>query len=880
MRIHRIKLHNYRGVTGAEVAFPSEGVTIIEGDNEVGKTSLSEAIDLLLAERDDSTKRGVKAVKPAGKDVGAEVEIEMSSGPYRFRYRKRWHKQKETVLEILEPKKTQFTGREAHDKVRAILDETLDGGLWEALRLRQGAQLEQATFAGGSLGRALDLAAGGDSAGDREDDLWVRITTERDRYWTATGQAKADRTATSARVTASASQVAELEAILLGLEEDAEQVDRLMAEAAALVGKQKGHDEVLDGLAAQFEAIKTHRNEVERLAGLRDTAHAHRDRALEVSKSRTEFVQRAANAADAVAKLESEVEAALPARTQVEDRRSEAHKTFEVCKGEVREAEIAQRWALGDRDYRRQQIEMEQMSERNDRVLDAVRRRSEAVEVLDASHVNDELVKRIEDAHLELAKAGASAASAAATVNTEALNDIDIEIDGRSVALEAGGHHEIVVAGSVEVVVPGTISMVVKAGAEAQVLADRLTEAQTGFASVCGEGHVIGLAEARKAAAARNEAERVLVEVAKSIDQDLRDLTPEALAQKVERLTIHVASYESERSPEPPIPPDLDSAQVLASECDSVLQECREKLERLKKDLVDASTAVQEVDLGDATSKALIVQAQAALSAAEESLNAARDDAVDEDVAEQLADTESAVLARIKELTEAEARLAAEDPDSVEELLQNARAVKKRLADDQHDNEVTARDLRTKLALKGEEGLANKLDIAKSELVHLTADHERLEARAAAAKLLYDTFAKRRAEAHHRYVAPFRERIEQLGRLVFPRTLEVELDDDLRIARRTLDGVTLDFADLSGGAQEQLGMISRLACASIVAADGAPVIFDDALGWSDPGKLDRMGAVISMAGRSCQIIVLTCTPGRYKSVGKATVVSLPKDQLI
>jgi len=876
MRIHRIKLHNYRGVTDAEVKFPDQGVTIIEGDNEVGKTSLSEAIDLLLAERDDSSKRGVKAVKPAGKDVGAEVEIEMSSGPYRFRYRKRWHRQKETVLEILEPEKTQLTGREAHDKVRSILDETLDGGLWEALRLRQGTQLEQAAFAGGSLGRALDLAAGGDSAGDREDDLWVRITTERDRYWTATGQAKVDRTAASARVTASASQVAELEAILLGLEEDAEHVDRLMTEAAALVNKQKDHDEVLDGLVAQFEAIKTHRNEVERLAGLKDTAQARHDGAVVVSKSRTELVQRTANAAVGVAKLKSQVEAALPARTQVEDRRREAQKTFEVCKGEVREAEIAQRWALGDRDYRRQQIEMAQLSERNDRVLDAVRRRSEASAVLDAIHVNDELVKRIEDAHLELAKAGASAASAAATVSTEALTNIGIEIDGRSVALESGGHHEIVVAGSVEVVVPGTISMVVKAGAEAQVLADLLAEAQTGFASVCEEGHVTGLVEARTAAEARNEAERVLVEVAKSIAQDLRDLTPEELAQKVERLTAHVASYESERSPEPPIPPDLGSAQVLASLRDRVLQECQEKRERLEKDLVDASAAVQKVDLGDATSGALLVQAQTAWRVVEESLNVARDAAVDEDVAKQLADTDSAVLARIKELTEAETRLAAEDPDSVEELLQNARAVNKRLADDLHDNEVTTRDLRTKLALKGEEGLANTLDIAKSELVRLTVDHERLEARAAAAKLLYDTFAKRRAEAHHRYVAPFRERIEQLGRLVFRPSLEVELDDDLRIARRTLDGVTLDFDDLSGGAQEQLGMISRLACASIVAADGgAPVIFDDALGWSDPRKLDRMGAVISMAGRSCQIIVLTCTPGRYESVGSATIIQLP-----
>jgi hypothetical protein len=175
----------------------------------------------------------------------------------------------------------------------------------------------------------------------------------------------------------------------------------------------------------------------------------------------------------------------------------------------------------------------------------------------------------------------------------------------------------------------------------------------------------------------------------------------------------------------------------------------------------------------------------------------------------------------------------------------------------------------------GEEGLATRLDAAKSRLAHLTMAHERLEARAAAAKLLHDTFARRRTETHHRYVAPFREGIESLGRLVFGPSLQIELDDNLRISHRTLDGVTLDFSDLSTGAKEQLGMISRLACASIVATDGgAPVIFDDALGWSDPRKLESMGAAISKAGRSCQIIVLTCTPGRYASVGDAEVVQL------
>ena len=146
-------------------------------------------------------------------------------------------------------------------------------------------------------------------------------------------------------------------------------------------------------------------------------------------------------------------------------------------------------------------------------------------------------------------------------------------------------------------------------------------------------------------------------------------------------------------------------------------------------------------------------------------------------------------------------------------------AVRARLVGELHDNEGGVGELRTKLSLLGDEGLATQLDTATSELAHLTAEHERLEARAAAAKLLFETFARRRTELH-RYVAPFREGIESLGRLVFGSTLEVELADDLRIARRTLHGVTLDFADLSTGAKEQLGMISRLACASIVAADG------------------------------------------------------------
>ena len=178
--------------------------------------------------------------------------------------------------------------------------------------------------------------------------------------------------------------------------------------------------------------------------------------------------------------------------------------------------------------------------------------------------------------------------------------------------------------------------------------------------------------------------------------------------------------------------------------------------------------------------------------------------------------------------------------------------------------------------LRGERGLQSVYDEAVNQLNHVVREHERQEARAEAARILREAFAKHRQQAQQRYIEPFKNCIDQLGRIVFGPTFEVELDGDLQVARRALDGTTLDVDQLSTGAREQLGVISRLACATIVSPEdgGAPVMIDDALGWSDPQRLQGMGAVIAAAGKQCQVVVLTCTPGRYSHVGNAQVVSL------
>ncbi|NIZ91226.1 AAA family ATPase, partial [Kineococcus rubinsiae] len=172
MRVHRLRLDNFRGVEHRELRFPDAGVVVLEGANEVGKTSTVDALDLLLTEKHSSKKAAVLAVKPVHRDESSAVEAELSSGPYRFTYRKQWHSRPATTLTVTAPRHEQLTGEPAHARVQEILAETLDEGLWRALRLLQGTPLDTTALSGSSaLTAALDAAAGTTSASDDSETL-------------------------------------------------------------------------------------------------------------------------------------------------------------------------------------------------------------------------------------------------------------------------------------------------------------------------------------------------------------------------------------------------------------------------------------------------------------------------------------------------------------------------------------------------------------------------------------------------------------------------------------------------------------------------------------------------------------------------------------
>jgi len=183
---------------------------------------------------------------------------------------------------------------------------------------------------------------------------------------------------------------------------------------------------------------------------------------------------------------------------------------------------------------------------------------------------------------------------------------------------------------------------------------------------------------------------------------------------------------------------------------------------------------------------------------------------------------------------------------------------------------------RTRLEDAGESGLHHRLQEAESAHEAALANLESLQSRAGAAKLLHETLKRHRELAQEAYALPLQQELEELGCRVFGPSFAVELGSDLGVARRTLNGVTLEFSRLSAGTREQLGILLRVACARLVSkAGGVPLVLDDVLGWSDPHRLEQMGAVLGLAAEETQVVLLTCTPGRFARVSPATFISLP-----
>lgn len=871
MKLHRLVLTNYRGITHREIEFPDHGVVVVYGANEIGKSSMIEALDLLLESKDRSTKKDVKQVKPTNADVGSEVTAEISSGSYRFVYRKRFHKKCETELTVLAPHREQLTGDEAHERVRAMLAETVDTDLWRAQRVLQAASTAAVDLSGcDALSRALDVAAGDEAALSGNEPLLIeRIDTEFARYFTPTGRPTGEWAAAVKRLQDATAAVAECTKAMAEVDDRVHRHAELTTQAAELAQQCRAAEPRLTAAQAAADRIKTLTGEVHEATLIAAAAVATSAKSTAVHTARLELITEIDSRAADITSLVAQTEEAAALRAA-------AAREAEACDAAVTEAVDALTAAQQLAEAARRDVDRIAAREEGDRLtarlakIDEIEeQRAQADKELSGIVLTPEVLRRIEHAAAAVDRVAAQLELISASVEFTAAADIELAVDGRRVALPAGESWSITATGPTDVEVTGVLTARVTPGATALDVEAKHQAAQKGLADALTAGGVTDLATARSVDERRRELER-------NRDQLAATLAGVCGDEDAEQLRVRLAQLRAELPADgDPFAADAGAARAHRDEAEATRAAAQAECEARRR---RATAAAQQ--LAETTTRATVLQNEvatqrAALDAAVTRLAEERSTISDYALAETAENDGQAAQRAERRKGELSQSLAAAAPDAVAAELAEAEAEVKALRD-RHEQTLDAlRQVSIELAVLRGEGRKGKLDAAEIELEHATSEHARVGSRARSAHLLRAVMGRHRDTTRLRYVEPYRAELERLGRPVFGPTFEIEVDSDLCILSRTLDGITVPYESLSGGAKEQLGILARLACAGLVAKeDTVPVVVDDALGFTDPDRLAKMGGVFDTVGSSGQVLVLTCNPHRYDGVTGAHRIDL------
>ncbi|MFK4085783.1 AAA family ATPase [Kribbella sp. NPDC020789] len=924
MRLHSLTLRNFRGVKDRTVRLPALGTTVVVGDNEVGKSSLVEAFGLIFDLPDDSKSTRIRDIQPVGQDVGPEVTAELTLGGRELTYTKRWLKNRSTELAVVEAdgRRTAWTGREAHNEAERLFHQYVDPVLWQTLMVSQGQSLVLPTPADAEPLITAVTAESGTPVDGASMPLVSAVEHEYLRYWTRGGRPTGDFAKSEKAVAAAELAAAQALKAMEEVQQDIRRAERLALDLADVDSRLADH-------LATVEEVRERKKATDEILLRRDTVRSKAEtaRARLVNHTRTrEERERLLEEVERFTKIDAELAERRTDADTVAKAAAETVQAAEAALADVIELKDARRTDVQEAERRVSQLvdqaELERLLGQQAELIDVRTRIAAAGTILDKIKVDDAIVAALEDARSAVVEARAALAAGVPEVVVRRLGAEPVELSGKGVEApqkssgagrmpkELGFDEsaQLLVSGELVVGVPGQVEVTVRAGGEAATLRSRVDDAvrrekellkKAGVKDVAAareqlrkaDSATAELQEARRTekslTAAGDPGERIAVLTARlGVGEEDDGEQSGGKQAPVEGVPGQMSLFEEFASPhdtlfddfEPPAAPvdDLTGAQ-------RALDEARAELGVVERLLADAEFAAQQARKAADEDRSEAQQARARselagerLAAAMDALTAARklldDDAVTAAETEAMAEVEAV----LEELTAVQEQADAAGADQVAGELTDALTVATRLQGERDTLRDGLRTTEGRLEQSGRDGLATRRDVAELELAAIRSEHESLKRRAEAARRVHETLGRHRAEAQTRYSEPLQTRIEALGRSVYGPSFKVWLDDDLAVAERELDGVRLPVEALSTGAQEQLAIITRLAISHLVSTgDGSvPVIFDDALGWSDKARLRDMGGLLGRAGDHGQVIILTCMPDRYEFVPKATFIKL------
>ena len=881
MRLRKLSVNQFKRFTEpTKLDELGDGLNLVVGPNELGKSTLLDALRAVLFERYSSKARPIIALQNDRSGAAPVVELVFEVDGAEYTLTKRFVKSPHARLQC--PDGALLEADAAEDRLRSLLGFAVAGnrgatseslGMWGVLWVQQGQSFGRPDLpdsALASLSAGLESEVGIVLGGRRGRELPQVIEQRRGELVTAQrrqprGEYKdtldqvseleqrlSEQQQQQQEMSETLEQLAAAEKRLTRLEDGSQ--DRIdqeeLAEAQEQLGEAKRHD-------LQLEAA---RSELQNRQGqLEQAQRAQSDRASRREELKTDQEQ----LCQETERLEELQQQERESLIELGDLRQAATNVETAAEAAV-QSETNCRVVL-DRISR--SAELSDLLRRQSDVEAAQERLADAQSQAEQSQVTDESLLRIRQATEVADRADARLRGAATRITFDIPGDrlVGIEVDGVPLTKPPS---------TLEAVEPVVIAipergriLVEPAVADRDQLLRAEREARAELHAALSEVGAQSLADAQVLRDLRHDLEAA----ATAAQQELERLAPPdgelTLQPRIDELRKLLADVLPEGEMDQL--PERHVAETALQSAQSELRKARDE-ERLAYEAVNVraqavsdlnvevrtleNTVDSQTELIKRRRERLIIDAEAV---SDEQLGAATDAA-----AQSVTEQQQTISALEKDWS-ASARA------QLEARISRLTSVIEERAGSLLKVRIESVRLRERVEAHDSAGIDEAIEHTQQELERATRQRDRLERELDILDLLGDTLRAAEREARERYLAPVVDRVHPYLQMLFPNA-EIGMDEDLKItgmSRRA--GYEESFERLSMGTQEQIAVLVRLAFAEMLIDQGAPaaVILDDALVFSDDQRMRLMFDILSHAAQRVQIVVFTCREQLFEGLG-------------
>lgn len=871
MKLRAIRLYNVRqfGGHGKALEDIADGLNGLAAPNETGKSTFFDALQELLFKKHSSRDKHIQNLQPySGGNPHIEADIELNGELFRIAKRFMGGPADATVSDL-------GTGKEIarQGAVQDWLDDTLalgDQGAGPAglLWVRQGTHWEQG---GGKNTRAATLSdivaeqLDAVTAGERMRAMMDRTAQELAPLVTATGAPKSGG--------AYAAAIEELDGLTLevhnlserhaSMVRDLDQHQRLERDLEDRMGHSEEISRLKTKLAEAEDKAAQLASDAARLPELRQQLTAARKIGTDAGEKLEAFVQARTNARALQGQIADD-EARLPDLQSAESAAHSALAEAKTRKAAADEAvqEAEKGWTTSQSVLRRRdrQMQLDDLKITEDKALAADQSVRDANAAASLITIDDAMLDKIEHAAREFDIRSTQADASATSIDISYLPGQAGRISIDSSPLPDQVRHDVTSARTLEIDGIGTLKITPGGLDLAADAVERLSVASEDLKTALSAAGVDDVAAARNAMQRKAD----LLQEAHKQTGIVETLAPDGLDSLKERVLSLGLKLEALQGLDD-IDPDLaraalDTAQEERAAAELGLAQCDRRLNAAVTALRDNSDELRNLKTRH--------DAEISVTGPPEEWEA-RFTNLSLDVGRAEAEGQ-ALRGKIESLEGAEQR-----HDLAKAEVERLRQADRNRTEEIHRIEVQLATIRQRFSHATDEGLTEALQAAQAMLSTARDRHKRIALQVQALQRLDAALKSAHRQMRDVYFEPVNAELRPLLDRVLQGQSLVFDDDSFAPNKLQRDGRQEDIERLSGGTQEQIAILTRLAFAILMARNGrpAPLILDDALIFTDDERIEDMFTILNSMINDLQILVLTCRQRAFQSMG-GNVLSL------